>query len=258
LVKGALGEIRVRPAASHHLTAFHGTAAGEPLHFRRLADGRYSALIAPPIEGMDSLPVTLVLDLDSTVIHLPLAAGAYRHEQLRVAEKYAKPDSGAQQRIRGEIDHAREVGHSSHDTPRLWRAPFVAPRPGRVTSRFGTAREFNGDVVSRHMGTDYAGRAGAPVRASNRGVVTLVADFYLAGTAVYIDHGEGLVTGYFHLSKALVAQGDTVRRGQIIGRVGRSGRVTGPHLHWVARYGNISVDPTSLFQVPRADSARRP
>ncbi len=118
-----------------------------------------------------------------------------------------------------------------------------------MTSRFGTAREFNGDVVSRHMGTDYAGAVGAPVRAANRGVVVLVADFYLAGKAVYVDHGAGLVTGYFHLSRAAVAEGDTVRRGQVIGRVGQSGRVTGPHLHWVARYGNISVDPASLFLV---------
>jgi murein DD-endopeptidase MepM/ murein hydrolase activator NlpD len=66
---------------------------------------------------------------------------------------------------------------------------------------------------------------------------------------VYLDHGEGIVTGYFHLSKALVATGDTVTRGQIIGRVGQSGRVTGPHLHWIARYGRLTVDPMSLLKL---------
>jgi murein DD-endopeptidase MepM/ murein hydrolase activator NlpD len=255
LVKGALGEIRLRLPAGRHASAVAGSAAGEALHFHRQANGRYTALVAAPIEGEDTLRVTLVVDGDTTTLRLPLAEGSYRHEQLRVAEKYAKPDSAAQERIRGEIDQARAISRTAHETPRLWSAAFLAPRPGRITSRFGTAREFNGEVVSRHMGTDYAGKVGAPVRASNRGVVTLVANFYLAGTAVYIDHGEGLVTGYFHLSRALVAQGDTVRRGQTIGRVGQSGRVTGPHLHWVARLGNISVDPASLLRlVPKSGS----
>jgi murein DD-endopeptidase MepM/ murein hydrolase activator NlpD len=255
LVKGALGEIQVRLPAGRDPNAVAGSAAGEPLHFHRQANGRYAALIAAPIDGADTLLVSLVLDADTTELRLPLAEGSYRHEQLRVAAKYAKPDSAAQERIRGEIDQARAISRNAHETPRMWSAAFLAPRPGRITSRYGTAREFNGEVVSRHMGTDYAGAVGAPVRASNRGVVTLVADFYLAGTAVYIDHGEGLVTGYFHLSRALVAQGDTVRRGQIIGRVGQSGRVTGPHLHWVARLGNISVDPASLLSlVPKSGS----
>ncbi|HEU4647851.1 MAG TPA: M23 family metallopeptidase [Gemmatimonadales bacterium] len=255
LVKGALGTIQLRLPAGRHPEIVEGSAAGEPLHFHRQANGRYAALIAAPIAGQDTLRVSIVVDGDTTEIRLPLAEGSYRHEQLRVAQKFAKPDSAAQERIRGEIDQARAISRSAHDTPRLWQGAFLPPRSGRITSRFGTAREFNGEVLSRHMGTDFAGKVGAPVRATNRGVVTLVADFYLAGTAVYIDHGEGLVTGYFHLSRALVAQGDTVRRGQIIGRVGQSGRVTGPHLHWVARLGNISVDPASLLNlVPKSGS----
>jgi murein DD-endopeptidase MepM/ murein hydrolase activator NlpD len=84
-------------------------------------------------------------------------------------------------------------------------------------------------------------------------VVALVADFYLAGRAVYLDHGAGLVTGYFHLSQASVAQGDTVAAGQRIGAVGRTGRVTGPHLHWLVRYGGISVDPMTLVELGKSD-----
>ena len=90
----------------------------------------------------------------------------------------------------------------SQERPRLWRGAFRLPRPSRITSRFGTARVFNGEVQSRHLGTDFAGAVGMPVRAAGRGVVALVADFYLAGRAVYIDHGGGLVTAYFHLSRA--------------------------------------------------------
>jgi murein DD-endopeptidase MepM/ murein hydrolase activator NlpD len=249
LVKGRLGVVRVRGAAGHRVTAVRGTAAGEPVHFHPAGRG-FAALVASPIDGPDTLVLELAgAGFDSTEVRLPVAAGDYRREQLHVAEKYARPDTAAQRRIESEIAQAREVARRSHETARQWRAPFVAPRPGRITSPFGSAREFNGDVVSRHMGTDFAGAVGAPVRAANAGVVALVADFYLAGTAVYVDHGEGLVTGYFHLSRALVRQGETVKRGQIIGRVGRSGRVTGPHLHWVARYGSVSVDPASLLAV---------
>lgn len=106
---------------------------------------------------------------------------------------------------------------------------------------------FNGRVASRHLGVDFRGKRGAPVHAANRGVVALVDTFFLAGNVVYIDHGGGLVTGYFHLSETLVSTGDTVSRGQIIGSVGATGRVTGPHLHWSARYGALPVNPLDLI-----------
>jgi murein DD-endopeptidase MepM/ murein hydrolase activator NlpD len=185
-------------------------------------------------------------------VRLPVARGAYPLERLRVAPQFgAPPDSALAARIDSEAALAREVGRRAHESPRLWRSAFVPPRPSRVTSGFGRGREFNGAVQSRHMGVDFAGKKGAPVRAANRGVVALVADFYLGGRVVYIDHGAGLVTGYFHLSRATVAEGDTVARGEVIGRVGATGRVTGPHLHWVARYGAVTVDPMTLFSLAR-------
>ena len=105
---------------------------------------------------------------------------------------------------------------------------------------------FNGTLTSRHLGVDFRGAVGAPVTAANKGVVALVGDFFLAGNVVYIDHGGGVVTAYFHLSKTMVSQGDTVSRGQEIGLVGSTGRVTGPHLHWSARYGTVTVNPLDL------------
>ena len=188
---------------------------------------------------------------DTLRVSLPLATPRYPDERLRVAPKYATLDSATQARVDSELARARDVGRRSHLGPRLWRGPFAAPRPGSVRSVFGAGRVFNGEVTSRHYGTDFAGRIGAPVRAAGRGVVALVGNLYLAGHAVYIDHGAGLVTGYFHLSRVDVAQGDTVARGQVIGGVGKSGRVTGPHLHWIARYGAITVDPMSLMKVGR-------
>jgi murein DD-endopeptidase MepM/ murein hydrolase activator NlpD len=143
---------------------------------------------------------------------------------------------------------ALAVGRRSHESPPRWTAPFQRPRASAITSRFGTGRTFNGQVTSRHLGVDFRGAVGTPVRASNRAVVALVDTFFLGGRVVYLDHGGGLTTGYLHLSRVLVAPGDTVARGQTIGHVGATGRVTGPHLHWTARYGAVTVNPLDLLE----------
>jgi murein DD-endopeptidase MepM/ murein hydrolase activator NlpD len=237
------------------ITAVAGEAAGEPLHFDR-RDRGYTALFGIPLEGDDTLTVSLFLSraerVDTSVVRLVVRQPDYPRERITVPPRMVEYDSAIGARIESEGQRARAVSRGSHDTPRLWSLPLTLPRPGRITSPYGGAREYNGKVTSRHTGTDFAGAVGAPIVAPTRGVVALVADFYLAGKAVYLDHGGGLVTGYFHLSRADVAPGDTVRAGQRIGAVGRSGRVTGPHLHWIMRYGTISLDPMSLVNLPAA------
>jgi murein DD-endopeptidase MepM/ murein hydrolase activator NlpD len=157
-------------------------------------------------------------------------------------------------RIEHETKRAVEVANNAHLTPRLWLEPFEHPRDSRITSGFGGGREYNGTITSRHMGTDFAGATGAPVLAANRGVVRIVDAFFYGGNVIYIDHGVGLSSAYLHLSAQLVAAGDTVQRGQTIGRVGATGRVTGPHLHFIVRYGSVTVDPLSLFAIARDSS----
>jgi murein DD-endopeptidase MepM/ murein hydrolase activator NlpD len=241
------------------LTAVEGEAAGEPLHFEP-ADWGFVALLGIPLEGADTLHVALRLSrpgrVDSTLVALVVRQPSYPRERLRVPPRMVQYDSATRARVESEQARAREVSRRSHETPRLWSAPLTLPRDSRITSGYGRAREFNGRVASRHMGTDFAGAVGTPVGAAARGVVALVADFYLAGRAVYLDHGAGLVTGYFHLSEAAVAEGDTVAAGQRIGAVGRTGRVTGPHLHWIMRYGTVSVDPMTLVELGRQEGAR--
>ncbi|HEV8177216.1 MAG TPA: M23 family metallopeptidase [Gemmatimonadales bacterium] len=259
LTEGAVGWLMVRLAGTDSLSG--GEARGEPIHFQPAGSEReYRAIVAAPIESTDSLPVALYLSRDSGGVDTVAGAVAvrqagYPREVLAVAPKFAKPDSVAAARVRRENARSRQVSLASRTRARLWHGPFRLPRASRITSVFGAARVYNGEVKSRHLGTDFAGAVGTPVLAAGRGVVAMVADFYLAGKAVYVDHGQGMVTAYFHLSRADVTAGDTVTAGQRIGAVGQSGRVTGPHLHWVARFGTIAVDPMSLLALEKGEAA---
>ena len=257
-VDSAAPDTAVADSIRGRIIAIQGTLFGEPLHFLAGDSGTYAAIGGIPVDAPRSVRLPLVIvragmPADTQFVQLDIARTAYTMEKLTVAPKFGQaPDSALAARMAREQALAANVSRRSHGTPQLWTGAFARPRPSRVTSRFGDGREFNGTVQSRHMGLDLAGAVGAPVVAPDRGVVALVGDFYLAGNAVYIDHGAGLVTAYFHLSAVNVAQGDTVGAGDIIGKVGATGRVTGPHLHWVARYGAVTVDPSSLLELAPA------
>lgn len=236
--------------------AVSGTVAGEPLHFASAGEGRVFALAPVPIDSTGSVTAVIIIaddvGTDTLRARVPVAPGGYPPERLTVAPRFSgRPDTALQRRIDEEGKRAAEVARAAHDTPRLWSGAFQRPRPGRITSGYGRPRVFNGRVQSRHMGTDFAGVVGAPVRAVNRGVVRIVDEFYYGGNVVYIDHGAGLTTAYLHLSETAVAVGDTVQKGALIGGVGATGRVTGPHLHLIARYGRHTLDPLTLLQVTR-------
>ncbi|HEU4720539.1 MAG TPA: M23 family metallopeptidase [Gemmatimonadaceae bacterium] len=246
---------------SDSLIEIRGTMAGEPLHF--VASGSvHRAIGAVPVDSLATVTARVIVarasgradTVEASVTPPPLPPPA---ERLAVAPRFGRPlDSATAARVAREGAMALEVGRRAHESPPRWTAPFLRPRASAISSRFGTGRTFNGQVSSRHLGVDYRGAVGAPIRAANRGVVALVDTFFLGGRVVYLDHGGGITTGYLHLSRALVAPGDTVVRGQTIGLVGATGRVTGPHLHWTARYGAITVNPLGLFELEPAARAR--
>jgi murein DD-endopeptidase MepM/ murein hydrolase activator NlpD len=253
--QGALFRVVASGIASG--TRLSGEVARQPLHFVDTGEGRAEAFAAIPVDGTTSLGVVVRCSAhdqsDSLVAQVSATRADYPIDRLTVSPRFGTPpDSATAERIRRESRRALEVAERAHDTPRLWRAPFVRPRPSRITSGFGRGREFNGQITSRHMGTDFAGAVGAPVHAVSDGVVRIVDSFFYGGNVVYVDHGAGLTSAYLHLSRQDVAQGDTVQRGQVIGRVGATGRVTGPHLHFILRYGDITVDPMSLFALTEA------
>jgi hypothetical protein len=232
-----------------------GTFGGEPLHFRGGRDGRWWALAAVPIESTGQLEIAVDVSWagrapESLRRMVTVAPGRYAMERLTVAPRYTELSEELRRRTEAESERAMAVARGAHRTTLLWASDSLArPRPTRITSGFGNGREFNGQVESRHMGTDFQGAVGAPVLAAATGVVALVDQFYLGGNVIYIDHGGGLSTGYLHLSETRVAAGDTVQAGQRIGSVGATGRVTGPHLHFIVRYGGITVDPLSLLEL---------
>jgi murein DD-endopeptidase MepM/ murein hydrolase activator NlpD len=243
--------------------AMRGVMAGEPLHFLAAGAGVWHALGAVPVDATDSVVARVIVERTSGAVDTirarvllpappPPAVAKSARSRLTVDSRFTQPlDSATEARVARENERARQVGQRAHDSPPLWTLPFIRPRTSAVTSTFGSGRVFNGRVTSRHLGVDFKGAVGAPVHAANRGVVALVDEFFLAGNVVYIDHGAGVVSGYFQLSETLVAAGDTVQRGQEIGRVGATGRVTGPHLHWSARYGALAVDPLDLVALER-------
>lgn len=266
---------RIRVTASEHTPVMgsHGTVAAEELHFRRVGPRAFESYAAVPVGEREAVTarVRVVYTTggeEHLTARIPVTPGTYRHEELRVAPRFGSALSAEdQEHLDRDRGVARTASRRAHRTPRLWTDQVVMPRESRVTSGFGDGRIFNGQVSSRHMGLDLQGYRGDTVVAVTRGIVEVAAPFLLAGNVVYLNHGAGIVTGYFHLSRQLVAPGDTVEAGTPVGLVGATGRVTGPHLHWVVRYGNTSVDPRSLLELfdgvayrrrasPLADSSR--
>jgi len=133
---------------------------------------------------------------------------------------------------------------------RLWNGGFIKPLAGEWGSGFGLRRMINDEPRSPHTGVDIIASEGSPVRAANSGRVVLTDELFFSGNSIVIDHGQGLYTMYFHLSKFLVKVGQKVAKGDIIGLVGSTGRASGPHLHWGVRLQETRVDPISLMSLP--------
>lgn len=256
----AVGLRLVRPSHGRAPIAVAGELGGRPVHFARAGRGWFGVAAAPiGSSGSTELVLKFRLGPDSTVVQrteLEIAEREFPATRLSVAPRFSDPSPEALKRIREETRRIRAT--LARVTGRwLPRGGFVRPRDARVTSPFGQRRVFNQELQSRHTGLDLAGRRGDPVRASARGEVALTGRFYFAGGAVYLDHGLGVYTAYFHLSDIAVETGETVDRGELLGRVGATGRVTGPHLHWGLYVAGHSLDAGSLLrmEVPQADSA---
>jgi murein DD-endopeptidase MepM/ murein hydrolase activator NlpD len=173
----------------------------------------------------------------------------YHTTALSVASQYTEPDAEAVARIEEEQGPKKEA--FARVTPyKLWSGNFEAPVDSRTTGEFGARRTFNHKVQSVHQGLDFRAETGTPVGAMNSGVVILAREMFYEGGFVVIDHGQGLLTLYMHLSEIKVREGDSVERRQIIGLSGGTGRATAPHLHVGVRWRGIYLDPAVLLTLP--------
>lgn len=186
----------------------------------------------------------------TTTVTRTLAVGSksFPTRRLTVEPKYVEPPPDVTARIVAEAERLNVIWASATQE-RLWSGPFTAPVPDRANSAFGSRSVFNNQPRSPHGGADFASPTGRVVRAPNAGRVVLAEDLYFTGQSVVIDHGLGLISLFAHLSSIDVSTDTLVAAGDAVGRVGATGRVTGPHLHWTVRLAGTRVDPLSLMNV---------
>ena len=189
---------------------------------------------------------------------LHVIARVYSVQHLTVARGMVDLDPETERRAVDETERLRVV-YRMASGERLWRGAFARPVPGEGPGTgFGARRTINGQPRAPHSGIDFPAPVGAPVVATNRGRVALVAEFFFPGRLVILDHGLGLHTAYFHLDSIVVVEGQLVARGETLGTVGMTGRVTGPHLHFGAQIGTARIDPMTLFGLAGGDESAAP
>lgn len=207
------------------LIAFDRDAPPEALLIARVADGteiRQTLLVAPGNWNIQSVDASIT-------------GSASSEEYKRVRGAEVERINAARALMRPEASEG-------------WRQPFVWPVVARISGRFGSQRIYRGVPGSYHSGVDLAGGAGTTYVAPADGVVIFAADapFTLEGNLLMIDHGMGLSSAFLHSQRLLVRVGEVVRRGQPIGVIGATGRVTGPHLHWGMKWNDARIDPVTL------------
>jgi len=172
----------------------------------------------------------------------------YPRVLLKVPGKYTAPSSEDQKEIAADKEIKAEI-FKTETTGREWRGSFEAPVKAEISDVFGVERVFNGSVQSTHQGLDFRVPFGTAVAAVNDGTVILARPLFFEGNCIVIDHGQGLLTLYLHLSKFLVKEGDVVKKGQEIGLSGGTGRATGPHLHLAVRWQGVYLNPAELLKL---------
>jgi len=222
-------------------------------------DRNISVLSHPtaPTQGIAILPIdyyaalgdsnlTWISPAKTSLIPLTIKSIPYPIETLSVDPALVTPPLEMMERIERERLQAKEI--YEHFTPiRYWNKPFIKPLDTFITSEYGSARTYNGTLKSYHGGVDFRARTPIPIQATNNGIVILAQERYYSGGTIIIDHGEGIYSCYFHLSRYDVKVGDYVKQGDIIALSGESGRITGPHLHFGMMVHGVQSDPLDLI-----------
>jgi len=259
LVRGSPVFFRVTVPAS--VGEVSGKWLGHDLKFFSVLGRKgWYALAGIPVE---TAPGSYDLELTGTqatesfryVKKIRVAEARYPRIAIRVGKQFTEPSAEQLKQIAADKDLKQSI-FAKESERRLWDGGFQAPVSAATSDVFGTERVFNGEVKSRHLGLDYAAGQGTPVHAINRGVVLLARPLYFEGGFVVINHGQGLMSLYLHLSEFKVKEGDEVQAQQLIALSGGSGRATGPHLHLAIRWQGIYLNPEVLLQLALPESAQ--
>ena len=178
----------------------------------------------------------------SKPIAIKVKDGKYKKEKIQVTKSKVNPKKKYAKRISKEYNEAMKIYGSSTKENYL-TSEFILPLNSFITSDFGKARVYNDTLKGYHSGTDFRAKVGTPIIASNNGTIVLVKNRFYSGGTVIIDHGQGIYTCYYHMSKFDVKKNQKIKKGEVLGLSGATGRVTGPHLHFSVRVGGVQVDP---------------
>jgi murein DD-endopeptidase MepM/ murein hydrolase activator NlpD len=184
----------------------------------------------------------------SKIFFLRVEDGKYKKEEIKVEKSKVTLNEKDKKRAALEYAEAMEIYAKATSKSQI-SSRFIAPINSKITSSFGKARVYNNTLNGYHSGTDYRAEVGTPIKASNDGIVVLVKNRFYSGGTVILDHGQGIYTCYYHMSDFNVKKGQKVNKADVIGLSGKSGRVTGPHLHFSARVSGEQVDPLQLIDL---------
>jgi len=181
-------------------------------------------------------------------LKLKVNPGNYKKEYLKVSKNKVTPPKKVLERIKKEYKEAMKIYRTHYDNA-LWKHTFSLPLSSKITSSYGNARLFNSKLKSFHSGTDFRAKTGTPIRSVNDGIVVIAKNRYFAGNSVVVSHGRGIYSCYYHLSRILVKPGQKVSKNQLLGYSGKTGRITGPHLHFSMWLDGYAVNPLKMINL---------
>jgi len=203
------------------------------------APGSYTLVVSGTVAGGKKIQISRKIKIGRAV---------YPTVKVKVAKQFTEPSAEQLSAIAADKE-IKQKTFSAVTPERQWSGAFVAPATAGISDVFGTARVFNGEVQSRHQGLDFAVPSGTPIHAVNKGTVILARPMFFEGNCIVLDHGQGLLSLYLHLSEFRVQEGDEVAAGQLIALSGGTGRASGPHLHLAIRWQGAYLNPAMLLKI---------
>ncbi len=243
------GGIAVIDFYTNHSTpkAYYGNV---PVYIQHINDQHWQALVGIPLLATTGEKQLTIQDFSNRKINFNVSGHTYKEQHITLTgkkKKYINPNLAHMDRINRErpiLTKARKTfSNNAFDNDY-----FIRPASGVITGIFGLKRFYNGKSRRPHTGIDYAGKTGTPIKASANGKVIIADNFFFNGNAVFIDHGQGLISVYIHMNEILVELDQIIKQGDTIGTIGQTGRTTGPHLHYGIYLNQTTINPDLLLR----------